>query len=570
MAAKLAGFAWAFAMTAAVMVGGCQEPEKQKQDVPTVNASAPALQRQIADPTVSVFGLTVRAAQYDETLKLFQPAQDYGVSDRTAPAVDVVLHVSTEKYDFIRLDSAVVESLLDEAGHDLSMGMTHSAKRLFFPSEANVSLDHKHGFIALHFPRPPAASTRQLTMRGSVLARSGGKPQTLTFDNMPFAKGSTFKVMERDYTLDNIWSYDSQPDQINFSFATNGSYDEVRAIRFLSVDGKKVVGSIWRVDRFPRQSTKLLCRVIGERPQAVRIEVDTFDKPIDLAIPFQLSLDVGSLSSGEPVKLVTTATLPPAPVENRIKSISQVIELTLTAPIPEQEGKQWFGDFSSVAAFRRPGLKMQVNVHVPDRKMVRLMSAPGTVLSLTDDTGSSLSASASLAGNADPGTRDLTAISRDGHDALVTVVAASMPSASARELHFKGKIAVLMEDSEKVAEAKAVALMPGTAFNVGDVQLKVTSVQAAGMAGNGMYLTLSAGKPIHGTVSLRDENGKELASTPIPEDPSRRLSETSQVAITLPKAVDTAIVQLRTTSEADAVWVPVEFTVPIGLGSARE
>jgi hypothetical protein len=561
MKAKLTGLAWVMAMAAGLMVAGCQEPKAPAEGL----AAAP--QAEPTDPAVSVFGLGVKGGQYDEVLKLFRVGRELGISDRPSPALDVMLHVATEKYDLVRVERAVVESLTDEAGHDLSLGMTQTAERLFFPADTNISLDHKHGFIALHFPKPPAAETRRMSMRGTVLARGGGKPQTLTFEDVPFAVGSKFKVLGHDYRLDNISSYDSRPSEVNFTFTSDGSYDEVRGIRFLSPDGKKVVGKISRVDRNLREATRVLCQVTGEKPQAMRIEVDTYDNPVELAIPFQLTLDLGAANAGESVKLVTTATLPAAPAAEKIKSEAQVIALTLTPPLTEQQGKDWFGERSNVAFFRHAGINMQVKVHVPDRKMVRLISGPGMAYSFADDTGASLLATASLSGNADQsGMRDLSAISQDGHDVLVTVATGKLPATGAREVRFKGKIGVVMEDSEKVGAAKGVSLLPGTTFKAGDVEMTVTAVRAAGAAGNGMDLEMKADKEIRGTVVLLDEKGKQLASASFAEDRYRREKGSSTVMFTLPKAVDTATVQVKTANEADGVAVPVEFAVPIGLG----
>ncbi len=126
-----------------------------------------------------------------------------------------------------------------------------------------------------------------------------------------------------------------------------------------------------------------------------------------------------------------------------------------------------------------------------------------------------------------------------------------------------------MEESEKIGEAKDVTLMPGTTFKAGDVEMTVISVRAAGAAGNGMYLTMKAGKVIHGTVVLLDEKGKQLAAAPFPEDRDRRQTGEGQVMLTLAKAVDTATVQVKTTAEEDAVPLPVEFTVSLGLGGEK-
>jgi hypothetical protein len=241
--------------------------------------------------------------------------------------------------------------------------------------------------------------------------------------------------------------------------------------------------------------------------------------------------------------------------ESKTTATSRATGLTIRKPLPPKK-KEMF-------AFTPAGTGLDVTISAPGKFILGIDAKASKLDHFTDDKKTKLDTSGGFGGMT--WLSDYAQITPDGEQCTVQLTARTAPMKEANKVLVKATVVLKCGAEEKTTEMKKIAVKRNTEAAIGSYTVKVLG-EGSNFSG-GQVEVLSDARDVK-KAEFFDANGKalEIVAPPFRGNSFTGAGKMKQsISYFLPKKMDEVSVKITYFSKVEAMSVPFELSVSVGL-----
>ena len=241
-------------------------------------------------PTVRAVGMTIAVHDGSDS-KTSSLAQ--GVDAGTS------LHLLADFGDLTAIEiirgACTLEAFTDDLGTVLLEPEEAAESRLLGIDNERIADDGHSAQFSFTARRRPVAGASGLVLKVKLAVLIGHNRTTAVFDNVSLTPGETFLLGDHAIEIREVAAPGWDDTQLEVKFASDESFSDVAAMRFLDADGKDIDSYYYSRGRIGMGDYTSYRRsmVLGSNVEVTAIEIDYFAKTETVNVPVDMTVGLG-------------------------------------------------------------------------------------------------------------------------------------------------------------------------------------------------------------------------------------------------------------------------------------